>query len=51
MAKNSITVPLAGYLKNEAEKFVGEKKPYAYLSNLVEDSVRRRLEELRRLSK
>ncbi len=46
MAKNSVTVPLDGILKARANKFVGEGKSYAYITNLVDDAVRRRLEIL-----
>lgn len=47
MAKDSVTVQLDGYLRKEADDFVGEGKPYAYISNLVDDSVRRRIEKLK----
>jgi len=51
MAKNSVTVTLDGNLKDRADKFVGvkgknKKIGYAYIANLVDDAVRRRLEFL-----
>lgn len=46
----SVTVPIDSYLRTEADIFVGEGKPYAYISNLVNDAVRKRIEELKRLS-
>lgn len=49
MGKDSVTVQLDGYLRKEADEFVGEGKPYAYISNLVDDSVRRRIEKLKTL--
>lgn len=48
MGKNSQTVTLEGGLKKRAEKFVGSGKSYAYITNLVDDAVRRRLEFLER---
>jgi len=51
MVKNQETVQVSEFLKKEAEKFVGEDKLYAYISNFTDDAFRRRLEELKRLSK
>ena len=51
MAKNQETVQVSGFLKKEAEKFVGAGKPYAYISNFTDDAFRRRLEELEKISK
>lgn len=47
MAKNQETVAVSGFLKKEAEKFVGENKPYSYISNFADDAFRRRIEELK----
>ena len=51
MAKNPVTVALDGFLRKQADQFVGEGKPYAYITNLVDDAVRRRLEELEKLNR
>lgn len=51
MVKNQETVQVSGFLKKEAEKYVGENKPYSYISNFADDAFRRRIEELKGSSK